>query len=199
MPKFMERAGGADLLTNPYYNDVKWCCTRGYKLLGSAFQCTDWAFLRTQEIAECRCTYLWRQGEKADICTNPIFPNGGYPAAKYWYANSVWPKSVDNPRVGDIVCYGSSWGAGHGHVRIIERIENNYMYLSGGNENYKGGAKFGIKAPITIGGGVNSVGLQGYIHNPFITNDNPVEEPDYKALYLETKTKLDQIRKILEV
>lgn len=198
MPKFSGRVGGGDLLTNPYYNDIKWCCTRGYKKLRTSFQCTDWVFLRSQEIAECRITYLWRQGEKADICTNPIFANGGYPEARCWYGNSVWPKSVDNPRVGDIVCYGSSWGRGHGHVRIIERIEGNYMYLSGGNENYKGGAKFGIKVPITIGGGANATGLQGYIHNPFITIEKPTEEIDYKSLYFGLKAKYDQIKKILE-
>lgn len=194
--KFVSRIGGADLNVNPYYNDNKWCLGRGVKAMGTNYQCVAWAFQRTQEIAECHCVYDDNYGVSKNDCENPMFPYKRIPNGKEFYHDTLWSKSVDNPREGDIVCYGSSWGGSYGHVRIIEKIDGNYMYLSGGNENFQGGAKFNIKAPITIGGGASATGLQGYIHNPFLVGFDNEKEIDYKELYEKTKVELDTLKEV---
>lgn len=197
MPKFIERIGGADLKTNPYYQDAKWIGNPSNRYGTSYYQCVYWAYQRTQEIAETRCTYLTGVGETRSLCPKPMFKGSGFANAKDWYRNAIWDKSVNNPRVGDIVCYGSSWGGGAGHVRIVERIENNYMILSGANESFNGGVKFGIKVPITEGGGENASGLQGYIHNPFITIDEKPLEDSYKAKYEALRTEYDLYKQLV--
>lgn len=196
MPKYIERIGGADLSSNPYYQNVKWIGNPANRYGTSYYQCTYWGYQRTQEIAEIRCTYLTGVGETRDICPKPMFKGSGFANAKDWYKNAIWDKTTkaSEVRVGDIVCYGSSWGGGAGHVRIVERIEGNYMILSGANENYKGGVKFGIRVPITEGGGENASGLQGYIHNPFITFDEKPQEDSYKAKYEALRTEYDLYR-----
>lgn len=197
MVDFVERKFIGNIPTNKYYNDQTMVGkTGGYQIKGGKLECVNYAMGRTCEIAERKCVYYKKLNETIADCDNPIF-DGGYENAKHWFANSKWPKTT-NPnevRCGDIVCYGSSWGNGYGHVRIVERIEGNYMFLSGGNEDGKGQIRFGIKCPISVGGGENATGLQGYIHNIHI--NVPKEEIDYKALYLEAKAKLEKIKGIL--
>lgn len=192
------RIGGGDLKTNPYYNDPKWCWELGCKARGVNYQCTEFVFQRAQEDCEKRIVYFASGYETKDICPKPLFNQSGYHSAYLWYKDAIWPKTTkgSEARVGDIVTYGTGWGKGQGHVRYIERIEGNYMYLSGGNENYQGGGTFNIKQIIADGGGEDATGLQGYIHNALLDDNadlfiNKDVEPDYKELYFALKKKVD--------
>ena len=98
------------------------------------------------------------------------------------------------------MCYGCSWGGGYGHVRIIEAIDDNYFYCSGGNEDGNGLIKYNIKISKQNGGSAN--GLMGYIHNPFLTElEPPTSNKDiewYKIMYQEEKAKNEQLNAILK-
>ena len=42
-------------------------------------------------------------------------------------------------RKGCVTCHnGANLGGGYGHVRVVEKIDDNYFYCSGGNEDGKG-------------------------------------------------------------
>lgn len=200
MPKFTRRVGGADLMTNPYYNDSKYCGVIPYTS-NTIKQCAWWCICRTGEIAEELVTYYNNISTK-DQCRKPIFKRSGYGNAKEWWNDTLWEKTTrhDEARLGDIIVYGKGWGGGYGHVRIIEFIDENYFYCSGGNEDGKGTIKYNIKVARKNGNG--DTDLIGFIHNPFLDeNNDPTEskeEVDYKTLYEKEKSKLDRIKAILE-
>ena len=186
MPKFVRRIGGADLNTNPYYNDPKYVGNGGYFKGNKSYQCVNYAIGRTCEIAEERATYFGTDTTPP----KPMFNRKGYGNALSWIADTKWEHTTDynEARLGDVIVYGASWGMGYGHVRIIEAIENDYFICSGGNEDGKGSCKFSISVP------KNQKGIIGFIHNPYITEE---KTKDYKKLYLEAQKKLDRIKEII--
>lgn len=201
--KHTPRVGGADLNYNPYYNAPEWACGKGCKQQGVNYQCVQYLFQRVQEDCEKRVVYYTSRGESKSICEKPLFNRSGVGNGCEWYKDAKWSKTT-NPsevREGDIVCYGTGWGGGYGHVRYVEKIEGNYMYLSGGNETFNGGAKFNIKCIIAQGGGENATGLQGYIHNDLLdqpkTKDYKSLYEEYKSKYEEAQSKLNKIKNIL--
>lgn len=189
--KFTERVGFSDGLTNPYFNNKDYVgSTGGYaycKENGKTYQCVNYVIGRQTEISEQKICYYGSQTP----CKKPLFNRKGYGNAKEWWDSCLWEKSLDNVQLGDIVVYGSSWGGGFGHVRVVEKIQDNYMYLSGGNEDGKGSVKFNIKVPITKGGGSNAKGLMGYIHNPYLN------KVDYEAKYKELLADMGKIKSIV--
>ena len=75
MPKFTRRNGGADLTTNFYYNDPKYCGI--YPFATSFVQCALWAICRSGEIAEVPITAYNGISNRTDIL-KPIFKRNGY-------------------------------------------------------------------------------------------------------------------------
>ena len=197
MPKFTRRQGGADLKTNSYYNDPKYCGI--YPFATSYIDCVLWAICRSGEIAEVPVTaYTSSNISKRKDIMKPIFTRNGYGHAKEWWNDTIWDKTIkaDEVKLGDIVCYGSSWGGGYGHVRIVEKIDDNYFYCSGGNEDGKGllnSIKYNIRIAKQNGG--SSTGLMGYIHNPFITYE--VDKVDYRELYEKEKIENERLKNTL--
>ena len=57
MPKFMQRAGSADLNTNPYYNSATFVGAGGYYKGNNDYECVNYAMGRTCELAEEKCTF----------------------------------------------------------------------------------------------------------------------------------------------
>lgn len=198
MPEFTRRVGGADLKTNPYYNDPKYCGI--YPFATSYIDCVLWAICRSGEIAEQPITAYNGISNRSDIL-KPIFKRNGYGHAKYWWDDAIWEKTIkaDEVKLGDIVCYGSSWGGGYGHVRIVEAIDDNFFYCSGANEDGKGSLnsiRYNIKIAKLNGG--SSTGLMGYIHNPFISSSQDISESEYKNLYLKEKADNERLKCILK-
>ena len=66
-------------------------------------------------------------------------------------------------------------------------MDKDYFYCSGGNEE-TGKTGFFIRVKRVDGSGDALTGLVGYIHNPFLTDNEPVlkeDEPDYKQMYFD--------------
>ena len=195
MPQFTRRVGGADLKSNIYYNEPIYCGKYPFATT-KLIQCALWAICRTGEISEQPITAYNGISNRTDIL-KPIFSRNGYGNAKEWWNDTLWEKTTkaDEVKLGDIVCYGSAWGGGYGHVRIIEAIDDNYFYCSGGNEDGNGLIKYNIKIAKQNGGSAN--GLMGYIHNPFLSDLNhPTSDKDiewYKIMYQEEKAKNEQL------
>ena len=192
MPKFMQRAGGADLNINPYYNSATFVGAGGYYKGNNNYECVNYAIGRTCELAEEKCTYYDRNGlsEKRSDCRIPFNRSrSGYGNAIEWWNDTAWEKTTkqSEAKLGDIIVYGAGWGNGNGHVRIIEKMDKDYFYCSGGNEE-TGKAQFFIRVKRIDGSGDDLTGLVGYIHNPFLTDNEPVlneNEPDYKKMYFD--------------
>ena len=195
MPEFTRRAGSADFNTNPYYNDPKYCGIYPFKSM-KVIQCALYAICRTGEIAETPVTAYKNISKRADIL-KPIFTRNGYGDAIEWWNDTLWEKTTSHKeaKLGDIIVYGSGWGGWntaanryYGHVRVIEAMDDNYFYCSGGNES-NGKCAFNIKVPRKDGSGDKLSGLVGFIHNPFITPVVAKDEttPNYKELYEKEK------------
>ena len=202
MPKFTRRNGGADLTTNFYYNDPKYCGIYPISSV-SIIQCALYAICRTGEIAETPVTAYNNISNRSSIL-KPIFTRNGYGDAIEWWNDTLWEKTTNHKeaKLGDIIVYGSGWGGWnatknryYGHVRIIEAMDDNYFYCSGGNES-NGKCAFNIKVARKNGSGNSLSGLVGYIHNPFITT-NEVDEVDYKELYEKEKIENERLKNTL--
>lgn len=205
MPKFVKRSGCLDLNSNKYFNEATYVGAGGYYKNNSSYECVNYAMGRTNELAEEKCTYYDRNGlsEKRSDCRIPFNKSrSGYGHAKEWWNDTAWEKTTDpnEAKLGDIIVYGSGWGNGYGHVRIIEAIEKDYFICSGGNEISNGvtvKSKFDIKVKKTEGSGDALSGLVGYIHNPFLDEE---KEFDYKEAYFSVKKKYDALAgKIKEI
>lgn len=207
MPPFIERIGYRDFETNEYYNKLEFVGETGYyKGRQRFYQCVNLAAGRAAEIAETFICYFKHGFVKKEDIKYPMFNRYGYGTAINWWKDTLWPKTTkaSEVRVGDIVVYGQGWGFNKetkqydGHVRVVERISDNILYLAGANEDGKGQIKYGIVQVKADGSGDKLTGLIGYIHNPYITREEkPKEEVDYKKLYIEAKTKLDKIKEML--
>lgn len=204
MPKFIRRIGGADLNTNPYYNERKNVGTTGYYNNNPYYQCVNGCVARQSEIAERNMLNLKASGNLPAInVKEPMFKRKGYGNAIEWWKDINWEKTTkaSEVRLGDVVMYGENWGWDKvsqkwcGHVRTIEAITDEYFICSGANENGKGNFRFDVKIPKQDGSGDQLKDLIGYAHNPYITNEKPIEEVDYKPLYLDLKKKVDKFVK----
>ena len=205
MPKFVKRSGCLDLNSNKYFNEATYVGAGGYYKNNSSYECVNYAMGRTCELAEEKCTYYDRNGlhEKRSDCRIPFNRSrSGYGHAKEWWNDTAWEKTTDpsKAKLGDIIVYGSGWGNGYGHVRIIEAIEKDYFICSGGNEISNGvtvKSKFDIKVKKTQGSGDALTGLVGYIHNPFLTDLSDVSESEYKKMYEQEKAENERLKSIL--
>lgn len=165
-----------DMLTSAYYNEAKFVGKGGYYKGNKNYQCVNYAMGRTCELAKVPVT--WYEGiSTRDQIDRPMFnaDRSGYGHAITWWDRTIWEKG-SIPKIGSVMVYGSSYGSGCGHVRVVEKIENNKLFISGGNESGKMAFKW-IDIPK-----VTSTGFLGYIYNPY------VEEEDMSLI----KFKLDK-------
>lgn len=199
MPKFVRRTILGDIPRNDYYNLPTFVGSGGYYNGNNNYQCVNYAVGRGSEIAEAKIVYFPSQGDTKESCVYPAFKRVGYGNAAEMWNDTLWRKTIyaDEVKRGDWVIYGSGWGYGCGHIRVVEDIEDNCFVCSGGNEDGNHSCKFNIRINKLNGGGDGATGLVGYIHNPYITDEEVPKEPDYKALYLEAKAKLDMIQEVL--
>lgn len=201
MPPFVKRSILGNIPMNDYYNKSIYCGIYPYNC-GIKRECALYAICRTAEIAEEPVTAYSNISSRNNI-RMPMFTRNGYGNAIQWWNDTLWPKTTKHSEAkpGDIVIYGSDWGAGNGHVRIIEAMDDDYFYCSGGNEDNEGNYFFNIKVKREDGSGDNLTGLVGFIHNPYITDNNTVasgEEIDYASLYEKEKVENERLRAILK-
>lgn len=203
MPEFVRRVGFADKYTNPYYNEPQYVGkTGGVISCGGDYECVNFCIGRSCELAETEICY-WSWAKHKDEILYPIFNRSGYGnAIEFVYTN--WDKTTKGAevRLGDILIYGTSWGYGEGHVRVVEAIDNDYLILSGGNEDGKGEVKFDIRQKI-VDTNPNGTGLLYYVHNPYLTfNQSQVseEENEYKKLYEDLRKEhnayVDEVKQV---
>lgn len=176
--KFVRRYILGNVPNNPYFNEKTFVGFDGYYKNNPYYQCANWYAGRTCEIAERKCFwYKFKEhderleNESPSDCEIPAFlVRSGYPTSCEIYKLTNWPKTTkqSEARLGDAVCYGTDWGKGYGHVRIIEAMDDKFFYCSGGNEDCKGTVKFDIKIKREDGGGECATGLMGFVHNPFL-------------------------------
>ena len=200
MPKFVRRTILGNIPTNEYYNKNIYCGKYPYNT-PYIRDCTLYAITRSAEIAEEQITAYDKYSNRSDV-RMPMFTRNGYGDAIEWWNDTLWNKTIKHSeaKLGDIIVYGTGWGYSasknkyYGHVRVIEAMDDNYFYCSGGNEDNKGTYKFNIKVPRSDGSGDALSGLVGFIHNPYITD---TEEVDYKALYEAEHEKVLKIKEIV--
>lgn len=152
-----------DMLTSVFYNGQKYVGKGGYYKGNKNYQCVNFAIGRTCEIAGVPVCYYSGISTKEQI-KSPMFNRSGYGNAVSWLKDTLWEKGTE-ARVGAIMVYGSDYGNGYGHVRIVEKIEGNKLFISGANENKKMAFKWIDKPNIT------PTGFMGYIYNPFVKDD----------------------------
>lgn len=196
MPKFVKRTILGNIPTNDFYNKSIYCGKYPYNS-GYKRQCSLYAICRTAEISEEPIT-AYKDISSRNNIRKPIFTRNGYGDAIEWWGDTLWEKTTKHSeaRLGDIIVYGNGWGNGCGHVRIIEDMDDNYFYCSGGNEDNKGTYKFNIKVARQDGSGDTLNGLVGYIHNPFITDSKL--DTDYKSLYEKEKAEKEYYINLLK-
>lgn len=152
-----------DMLTSAFYNEQKYVGKGGYYKGNKNYQCVNFAIGRTCEIAGVPVCYYSGISTKEQI-EKPLMNRSGYGNAVSWLKDTLWEKGTE-ARVGAIMVYGSDYGNGYGHVRIVEKIEGNKLFISGANENKKMAFKWIDKPQIT------PTGFMGYIYNPFVKDD----------------------------
>ena len=153
------------MYTSDYYNLAKYCGKTGYfnGRYKNGYQCVNYAVSRTCELANRAVCYFTGISNKADI-DKPMFNRAGYGNAKEWWNDTLWEKGSE-PKLGAIMVYGSSYGGGYGHVRVVEAIEGDKITYSGANESNLMAFKTLTKPKVT------STGFLGYIYNPYLNQD----------------------------
>lgn len=153
-----------DMLTSAFYNEAIYCGKTGFYKGNDNYQCTNMAISRTCEIAGKPVT--WYKGiSEASSIDKPMFNRSGYGHAKNWIDDTLW-ETGSSARIGAVMVYGSSYGNGKGHVRVVEKIDGNRLFISGGNESGKCAFKW-IDAPK-----VTATGFLGYIYNPHVKEED---------------------------
>lgn len=155
-----------DMNKSPYYNEAIFVGTGGYYKGNKSYQCVNYAMGRTCELAEQPVTWYEKGNisKKSDI-DNPMFNRSGYGDAVSWWSETLWEKG-STPRLGAVMVYGSSYGGGRGHVRVVEKIENGKIFYSAANESQKMAFKW-ISIPE-----ITSTGFLGYIYNPYVKEND---------------------------
>lgn len=153
-----------DMLTSVYYNEAIFVGKGGYYKGNKNYQCVNYAIGRTCELAKLPVTYYSGISTKEQI-DNPMFNRSGYGNAVSWMNDTLWEKGKV-PKLGAVMVYGSAYGNGYGHVRVVEKIENNKLFISGGNESKQMAFKW-IDIPK-----ITATGFLGYIYNPYVKEED---------------------------
>ena len=150
------------MYTSDYYNKAKYCGKTGYfnGRYKNGYQCVNYAVSRSCEIAKRAVCYYSGISTK-DSLDKPMFNRSGYGNAVTWLTDTLWETGTE-PKVGAVMVYGSSYGNGYGHVRVVEAIGSDYITYSGANESNVMAFKTIAKPSIT------KTGFLGYIYNPFV-------------------------------
>ena len=168
-----------DMTTNPFYNQPIYVGKGGYYKNNKNYQCVNYAIGRTTELANKAVCYFDGYSKRADI-EKPMFNRSGYGDAVHWLRDTLW-KIGTTPKVGAVMVYGASYGSGYGHVRVVEKIDGNRLFISGGNENKAMAFKW-INIP-----SITSTGFMGYIYNPYIGDDMELvkitKDPEYEYVF----------------
>ena len=199
MPKFVRRTILGNIPDSPYYNEREFVGSGGYyKGRESEFECVNGGMARGCELAEEPLTWFKASDDKPKTeCRNPMFKRVGYGNAIEWWNETNYDKTTNHneARLGDWILYGKGWGwndeyqAYLGHVRIIEAIEDDFFICSGANET--GGYRFDIKVPRENGSGDELNGLIGYIHNPYLSEE---EETDFDKIINDLNKSLTKVK-----
>lgn len=171
-----------DMLTDPYFNEAIYVGRGGFYKGNGNYQCVNYAIGRSCEIAQKPICYFSGITTKSQI-EKPMMNRSGYGNAINWWNDTLWQKGSE-PRLGAVMVYGSSYGGGYGHVRVVEQIENGRIFYSGANESRRLAFKW-IDMPT-----VSQSGFLGYIYNPFT-------ETDSEAIISQLRTELQQAEELL--
>lgn len=149
-----------------YYNKAKYCGKTGYfnGRYKNGYQCVNYAVSRSCELAGKPVCYYSGISTKDQI-EKPMFNRSGYGNAVTWLADTLWETGTE-PKLGAIMVYGSSYGSGYGHVRVVEAINGNTITYSGANESKLMAFKNLVKPTIS------KTGFLGYIYNPYVDTFN---------------------------
>lgn len=156
-----------NIATDPYYNEAKYVGRGGYCNGNTNYQCVNFAVGETTRLAGRAVCYYSGISTKADI-TRPMFNRSGYGNAVNWWNDTLWPKGTE-PKPGAIMVYGSNYGGGYGHVRVVEKVEGGKVFYAAANESRRMAFAW-INAPK-----VTANGFLGYIYNPFIEETAQLE------------------------
>lgn len=149
---------------NDFYNEAVFVGKGGYYKGNTNYQCVNYAIGRSTELSNKAITYYSGISKKEDI-EKPLMNRSGYGNAIDWLNDTLWEKGTE-PKLGAIMVYGSNYGSGLGHVRIVEKIEGNKLFISGANENKSMAFKW-INIP-----SITSNGFLGYIYNPYVKEES---------------------------
>ena len=156
-----------NMLSSPFYNEAKYVGKGGFYKGNSNYQCVNYAIGRTCEIANREVCYYNGISTKDQI-EKPLMNRSGYGNAKNWLNDTLWEKGSE-ARIGAIMVYGKNWGSGLGHVRVVEKIEDDKIFYSAGNESGEMAFKWISKPTITANG------FLGYIYNPYVSHNNLIK------------------------
>lgn len=156
----------SSMYTDDYYNKAKYCGKTGYfnGRYKNGYQCVNYAVSRSCELAGKPVCYYSGISTKDQI-EKPMFNRSGYGNAVTWLTDTLWETGTE-PKVGAIMVYGSSYGSGYGHVRVVEAINGNTITYSGANESKLMAFKNLVKPTIS------KTGFLGYIYNPYVDTFN---------------------------
>ncbi len=157
------------MYTSDYYNQAKYCGKTGYfnGRYKNGYQCVNYAVSRSCEIAQKAVCYYSGISTKEEI-EKPMFNRSGYGNAVEWLKDTLWEIGTE-PKLGAIMVYGSAYGNGYGHVRVVEEINGDTITYSGANESNLMAFKTLTKPSIS------NTGFLGYIYNPFIEETDMVK------------------------
>lgn len=155
-----------NMLTSDFYNGQKYVGKGGYYKGNKNYQCVNYAVARTCEIAGVPVCYFSKIDNPTtkEQIEKPMFNRSGYGNAISWLKDTLWEKGSE-PKLGAVMVYGSAYGNGYGHVRVVEKIEDDKLFISGANENKQMAFKWIDKPQIT------ATGFLGYIYNPYAKED----------------------------
>ena len=156
-----------NMLTDPFYNEARYCGRTGYYAGNSSYQCVNFAIAESCRIKNAPVTYYSGISTKAEI-DRPMFNRSGYGNAVNWWTDTLWPKGSE-AKIGAVMVYGKNYGGGLGHVRVVEKIEGNRIFYAAANESGKLAFKW-IDKPT-----VSANGFLGYIYNPFVDDTSVLE------------------------
>ena len=110
-----------------------------------------------------------------------------YGNAVNWWSDTLWPKGTE-PKPGAIMVYGSNYGGGYGHVRVVEKVESGKVFYAAANESRRMAFAW-INAPK-----VTTNGFLGYIYNPFVE-----ETAQLEAKIEQLEASLQQAEELLAI
>ena len=172
-----------NMLTDDFYNEAVFVGKGGYYKGNTNYQCVNFAVAETCRLANRAVCYYNGVSKKEDI-EKPMFNRNGYGNAISWWSETLWEKGSE-PRLGSVMVYGSAYGNGNGHVRVVEKIDGNKLFISGGNESGKMAFKW-IDIPQ-----ITATGFLGYIYNPYVSKENGLIVFDLDKEHYEYKWSVD--------